>query len=88
MLRILYIRQLEDAAVHGEIALSVSEVVRAVESFGHRVQSGAFPFGLEKLARIFAVVPQAGVAWLLEREGKNAQELTPPSASWPRAARR
>jgi aspartyl-tRNA(Asn)/glutamyl-tRNA(Gln) amidotransferase subunit A len=75
-LRILFIAHLEDAPVDCEIAQSVAKAARAIESLGHRVESGTLPFGLDKLARVFAVVPQAGVAWLLRREGRSAAELT------------
>jgi aspartyl-tRNA(Asn)/glutamyl-tRNA(Gln) amidotransferase subunit A len=51
--------------------------VRAIAALGHRVKPGTLPFGLADMARIFAVVSQAGAAWLLRRTGKKAEQLTP-----------
>jgi aspartyl-tRNA(Asn)/glutamyl-tRNA(Gln) amidotransferase subunit A len=76
-LRILYIPEFEEAPVDPEIAKSVADAVEALGKLGHRVEAGALPFPLEKLARIFAVVPPAGVAWLLREQRLDAELLTP-----------
>ena len=76
-LRILYIPAFHGAPVDPEIAASVADAVAALGQLGHRVEVGALPFPLEKLARIFAVVPSAGVACLLREQRLDARMLTP-----------
>ena len=75
--RILFISQFEASPVDPEVGASVDQAVQTFEDLGHCVESGSLDFAVDKLARIFAVVPQAGVAWLLRASGKDPQQLTP-----------
>ena len=75
--RILVVRQFEASPVDPEIGESVDQAVQTFADLGHGIESGSLPFAVDKLARIFAVVPQAGVAWLLRALGKDPQQLTP-----------
>jgi aspartyl-tRNA(Asn)/glutamyl-tRNA(Gln) amidotransferase subunit A len=63
--RILFVSQFAGSPVDPEIAANVQAAVRHLEALGHVVEAGEAPHDVAALDRIWPVVSQAGLAWLL-----------------------
>jgi aspartyl-tRNA(Asn)/glutamyl-tRNA(Gln) amidotransferase subunit A len=73
-LRVLYVPTFGGAPVDPEIATSVADAARALETLGHAVEQGAAPFDTAALDDVWSVVGPAGLAWLL-RDRPNWREV-------------
>ena len=65
--RILFVPKFGASPVDREIAASVAAAAANLEALGHDVEEGPVPFDLDGLDRIWPIVSQAGLAWLLGR---------------------
>jgi aspartyl-tRNA(Asn)/glutamyl-tRNA(Gln) amidotransferase subunit A len=64
--KIRFIRRFANSPVDPEIAHSVEAAAQQFAEHGHIVEEGDVPFALEPLNQAWAVIGQAGLAWLLE----------------------
>jgi aspartyl-tRNA(Asn)/glutamyl-tRNA(Gln) amidotransferase subunit A len=76
-LRILFVARFGNEPLDPDIARSVGEAADTMTALGHEVELGQCSFDLDKLARIFAVVSQGGLSWLLHPSQERLDELTP-----------
>jgi aspartyl-tRNA(Asn)/glutamyl-tRNA(Gln) amidotransferase subunit A len=76
-LRVLFMARFGQEPLDAQIARSVGEAADTMAALGHEVEVGQSPFDLDKLARIFAVVSQGGLSWLLRTSRDRLNELTP-----------
>jgi aspartyl-tRNA(Asn)/glutamyl-tRNA(Gln) amidotransferase subunit A len=67
--RILYLPNIGDAPVDPDIASSVAAAARTLEQLGHRVEESTHFDFADPINRVWPVVSQVGLAWLLERHG-------------------
>jgi aspartyl-tRNA(Asn)/glutamyl-tRNA(Gln) amidotransferase subunit A len=72
--RIAYIAQFGDAPVDPEIAAVVADFARGLERRGHELQEQSVFFDLDDVARIWHVVSRAGVAWLMNWDGRRIED--------------
>lgn len=65
--RILYVPRFGDAPCDPAILDAVAGVARRFAALGHEVSEGAMPIDVDALARVWAKIPQCGLAWLRRR---------------------
>jgi aspartyl-tRNA(Asn)/glutamyl-tRNA(Gln) amidotransferase subunit A len=75
--RIRFIRGFANSPVDPEIARSVEAAAQRFAEHGHIVEEGGVPFALEPLNQAWAVIGQAGLAWLLESFSGWESKVTP-----------
>lgn len=63
--RLLFVPRFGAAPVDPEVRDSVEEAAERLEGLGHAVEIGEAPFDVAALDRIWPVISQAGLAWLL-----------------------
>ncbi len=73
--RILFVNEFAGSPVDREIAESVAEAAAHLAGLGHAVEVGEAPFDVEALGRIWSVVGDAGLAWLLRDKGDIASRI-------------
>lgn len=77
VLKILWIKDFAGSPVDAEIAASVAAACDDLGRLGHRVEAGPAPFSVESLARIWSIMPQSGLAWLMRPHADRLDDLTP-----------
>ncbi len=79
--RILYVSRFGSAPVDAEVEASVAEAARNLQRLGHEVDPGEAPFNVEALNRVWPVVSEAGLVWLLRRHSGWRGHVSPQIAA-------
>jgi len=78
--RIWFASRFAGSPVDAEIAESVQAAALDLEALGHIVETGEAPFDVEALNRIWPIVSQAGLAWLLRGKSGWRHAIAPALA--------
>lgn len=75
--RVLYVPAFGDFPVDPEVRDSVAGAAKLLEGLGHHVETGPVPFDVDRLNGIWGLIGPAGLAWLVESHGLDANLLNP-----------
>lgn len=79
--RILYVARFDDAPVDPEVIAGVDEMANNLQRLGHHIEPGKAPFDVGALNRVWPMIGETGLVWLLRRHADWQYRVTPSIAA-------